>query len=74
MNISIATNTPIVGETEPNPTPTHAPNLEEYGRYTLYTRNPNPHCICKLTNYFSSCPNIKVVLRDLYEMEPKVRA
>jgi hypothetical protein len=33
--LQIATNTPIFGETEPNPTPTHALNLEEYGRYTL---------------------------------------
>jgi hypothetical protein len=33
--LPIATNRPIFGETEPNPTPTHALNLEEYGRYTL---------------------------------------
>ncbi|MEG4242916.1 hypothetical protein QUA51_09445 [Microcoleus sp. Pol10_D6] len=34
-------------------TPTHAPNLEECGRYTLYARKPSPHCIGKLSNYFA---------------------
>jgi len=42
--LPIATNTPIFEETEPNPTPNHGSNLEECGRYTLYARNPNPHC------------------------------
>jgi hypothetical protein len=71
--LPIATNTPIFGETEPNPTPNHAPHLEECGRYTLYARNPNSHCIGKLSNYFAF-PNVKVVLRGLYEMRPKVRS
>jgi hypothetical protein len=43
--LPLATNTSIFGVTEPNPTPTHAPNLEECGRYTLYARNSNRHCI-----------------------------
>ncbi len=40
--LPLATNTPTFGETEPNPTPTHALNLEECGRYTFYARNPSP--------------------------------
>jgi hypothetical protein len=43
--LPIATNTPILGETEPNPTPTPVLNLEECGRYTLYAHNPSLHCI-----------------------------
>ncbi|MEG5170851.1 hypothetical protein [Microcoleus sp. B3-D7] len=58
---------------KPSQTPTHAPNLEECGRYTLYARNPSPHCIGKLAKYFAF-PNVKVVLRGLYEMKPKVRS
>ncbi len=71
--LAIATNTPIFGETEPNPKPTHALNLEECYRYTLYAPNPSPHCIGQLTKYFAF-PNVKVMLRGLYEMKPKVRA
>ena len=54
--LPIATNTPILGETEPNSTPVPVLNLKEYGHYTFYARNPSPHCIGKLTNYFA-CPN-----------------
>jgi len=40
--LPLATNTPTFGETKPNPTPTHALNLEECSRYTFYARNPSP--------------------------------
>jgi hypothetical protein len=40
-----ATNTPTFGVTEPNPTPTHTPNLKECGRYTLYAHNPSLHFV-----------------------------
>jgi hypothetical protein len=46
----------------------HAPNLEECDRYTLYARNPLPHCIGKLAKYFAF-PNVKVVLRGLCAIE-----
>jgi hypothetical protein len=71
--LPIATNTSIFGETEPNPTPAPVLNLKECAHYTLYANNPSPHCIGKLTNYFAF-PNVKLVLRELYEMKPKVRS
>ena len=49
------------------------PPISKSAVATLYIHATRAHCIGKLTNYFS-CPNIKVVLRGLYEMEPKVRA
>jgi len=59
--------------TKPNTNPCPQSRRVRSLHFTLYARNPSPHCIGKQTNYFAF-PNVKVVLRGLYQMKPKVRA